>query len=65
MTSSQLSSGTFQLVFTATDRCGNAATHTFDLTVHNPVRIFSSTVTTIFVSPNCKQISVAYFESLR
>ena len=40
MTSSQLSSGTFQFVFTATDRCGNAATHTFDLTVYNPVRIF-------------------------
>lgn len=39
LTTSVLTFGTFQFSFTATDHCGNTATHTFDLTVHNPVRL--------------------------
>eukprot|EP00105_Crassostrea_gigas_P042569 XP_019926717.1 PREDICTED: uncharacterized protein LOC105337583 [Crassostrea gigas] len=59
-TTSALTSGAFQFTFTATDHCGNAATHTLDLTVHNPPPVIHNLPAGSSINENSKTESQLY-----
>nr|XP_034301694.1 mucin-3A-like [Crassostrea gigas] len=59
-TTSALTFGAFQFTFTATDHCGNTATHTLDLTVHNPPPVIHNLPAGSSINENSKTESQLY-----